>query len=245
MNVITKIVWDAETLAVLERHSYDYSDGAPIERACGASSEQKQAFANEKKVSDLLTENFQQFAGENQAILGNITGVLEPISDKGPSQFGMSPEQEAAERTITGEELATAGTEATNAVRGALASRGGGTSYLPSGSEAAIIGTIAQNEAVKEAEAQARITERGYDIGRQNWEFATEGLMKAPGALEAPVTGAGEAATGAAGQEMQGGTAITQANEAWMQPVGQIIGGVAQGLIPKLPGGTPPKPPSA
>lgn len=187
-------------------------------------------------MSQLLTTQFQQFAGENQAILGELTHNLSPIADNGPSQFGISPAEEAAERTTTAEQINQAGSQTANAVRSAIASRGGGTVTLPSGSEDAIIGALAQQTAVKEAEAQAGITTRGYDIGRQNWEFATEGLMKAPGELENPVTGAGEAATGGAKAEMEGGQAITQANEAWMQPVGALAGGIAGGLIPKIPG---------
>jgi len=199
---------------------------------CGASSQEKSAFGNEQKVSSLLTSTFQQFAGENQAILNDLTGHLQPISDAGPDQFGLSPKQEAAERTMTAEQLNAAGANASNAVRGALASRGGGTTYLPSGSEASIIGSLAQDTAVKEAMAQSQITQHGYDIGRQNWEFATQELGQAPGQLEAPVISAGNAASGGAQAEMSGGEAITQANDAWMAPVAGLTGGVIQGLLP-------------
>lgn len=202
---------------------------------CGASSQQKAAFANEQVVANLLKTQFQDFAGTNKEILNSITSALTPIEEAGPGQFGFTPAEEAAIRTGTAEQLNTGAAQTANAVRSAVASRGGGTTYLPSGSEASIIGSLAQDTAVKEAEAQAGITQKGYDIGRQNFEFATEGLMKAPGAVESPVIQAGEAAGGAAGREMEGGTAITQANQAWMQPVGQIIGGVA-GAAMGLPG---------
>jgi len=202
---------------------------------CGASPQQKEAFANETKVSGILTNQLQQFAGQNQEILNSLTSALTPIEEAGPEQFGFAPAETAAMRTDVAEQLNQAGAQTAGAVRGALASRGGGTVYLPSGSEASILGELAQQTAVKEAEAQAGITQKGYDIGRQNWQFATEGLMKAPGELEQPVTAAGGAATGAAGQEMSGATAITQANQAWMQPVGAIVGGVAKGGLPSLP----------
>jgi hypothetical protein len=198
---------------------------------CGASSQQKSAFANEQKVSNLLTEGLQQIAGDNQLILGNLVKGLTPIQTAGPSQFGFAPAEEAALRTDTAEQLNQASAQTANAVRGAVASRGGGTTYLPSGSEASIIGSLAQDTAVKEAEAQSAITAKGYDIGRQNWEFATQELATAPGELENPITNAGSAASGAASSEMQGGTAITAANQAWEGPVGQIIGGVAGGAL--------------
>ena len=191
---------------------------------CSASRQEKEAYANEQKVSGLLTSQFQQFAGENQAILSDLTGHLQPIEDAGPSQFGMSPTEEAAERTMTAEQMNAAGAQTANAVRGAIASRGGGTSYLPSGSEDAILGSLAQDTAVKEALAQSKITERGYDIGRDNWKFATSGLSKAPGELENPVTSAGEAATGGASLQQKGAESITAANQAWIAPVAGIIG---------------------
>jgi hypothetical protein len=188
----------------------------------------------------LLKSQFQQFAGTNTSILGELTSSLTPIQEAGPGQFGLPPAEEAALRTDTAEQLNAAGAQTANAVRGTLASRGGGTSFLPSGSEDAIIGQLAQNTAVKEAEAQSGITAKGYDIGRQNWEFATEGLMKAPGELESPVISAGGAAEGAAQGEMAGATDIQQAQDAWMNPMGAIIGGVAGGAIGKIPaaGGT-------
>lgn len=203
---------------------------------CGASSQQKQAYANEAKVSNMLTTIAQNFAGVNTDMLSEIKDSLTPIQEAGPSQFGLSPAAEAAERTSAAENLNASAAQTANAVRSAVASRGGGTTYLPSGSEASIIGSLAQDTAVKEALAQSAITQKGYDIGRQNFEFATEGLEKAPGAFETPVVQAGSAAAGAASDQMKGADAITQANQAWMQPVGAIIGGVAGGLIPKIPG---------
>ena len=40
---------------------------------------------------------------------------------------------------------------------------------------------------------EAAITQKNYDIGRANYNAAAEGLMKAPGALENPVTDAASA----------------------------------------------------
>lgn len=199
---------------------------------CKASSQQKQAYANETKVSGMLTSQFADFAGENQAILSDLTGHMQPIEDAGPSQFGLSPAEEAAERTMTAEQLNSAAGQTANAVRGAVASRGGGTSYLPSGSEDAILGSLAQDTAVKEALAQSQITTRGYDIGRQNWEFATQELGKAPGELEAPVISAGSAAIGGAKAQQEGADAITAANQAWMKPVAGLAGGIISDFLP-------------
>jgi hypothetical protein len=230
MSIATKIVWDMETKLILAKVEYEYC--GPVDRACGASRQQKDAFAQEQKVSGLLTENFTEFAGDNKAILKNITEGLTPIAEAGPSQFGFAPAEEAALRTDAAEQLNAAGANATNAVRAAVASQGGGTTFLPSGSSASILGALAQDTAVKEAEAQSGITAKGYDIGRENWMYATKELAAAPGELENPVTSAGGAAVSAADLEQQGAKAITDAQNAWMAPVGQIIGGVAGALIP-------------
>jgi hypothetical protein len=189
----------------------------------------------------LLTENFQNFAGTNENILKELTGSLTPIQEAGPGQFGFTPEETAAMRTDAAEQLNAAGANATNAVRSAVASQGGGTTYLPSGSSASILGALAQDTAVKEAEAQSGITQAGYAQGNRNWLAATQELAQAPGALENPITGAGDAAVQGANLEQQGAQAITQANQAWMQPLGQIVGGVAGGLLgnPNITGSKP------
>lgn len=235
MRITTRAVFDIESGAICALEGYEYHGHVAL--ACGASGQEKAAYGNEQKLSQLLTTQFQQFAGENESILGELTHSLSPIQAAGPGQFGFTPEETAALRTDTAEQLNAANAQTANAVRSAVASRGGGTTYLPSGSEDSILGALAQNSAVKEAEAQSAITAKGYDVGRSNWEFATEGLMKAPGALENPITGAGEAALGGAQAEEKGAQDITAASQAWMQPVGAIIGGVAGGLLPKIPGG--------
>ena len=232
MRVYTKIQQDMETLEIVYQEFYEYS--GPVELTCGASSQQKSAYANEQKISGLLTENFENFARTHKNILGELTGSLTPIAEAGPGQFGFTPEETAAMRTDAAEQLNAAGTNATNAVRSAVASEGGGTTYLPSGSSASILGALAENTAVKEAEAQSGITQAGYAQGNKNWQMATQELAAAPGELENPVSGAGGAAVNAASLEQSGAQAITQANQAWMQPVGQIIGGVA-GPLTKAP----------
>lgn len=194
---------------------------------CGASSQEQSAYANEDKISKLMTESAQQMAGTNFEILKGIVDNLKPIQSAGPDQFGFSAGEEAALRTDTAEQLNAANSQVANAVRGSMANKG----TLPSGSENAIIGALAQEGAVKEAEAQSAITTKGYDIGRQNWEFATEGLTKAPGALEAPVTGAYEGAMGGAQAAMKGAQDITAADRAWEAPVGKLVG-AGLSLIP-------------
>lgn len=232
-KITTKIVLNFETGEVLEHRWYNYF--GPIELACGASSQEKGAFANEQKVSGLLTSAFQQVMGTNMNILDSLTGALKPIVSAGADQFGFTPAEEAARRTEATERLASAGGQATNAVRSAEASRGGGNVYLPSGSEASIEASLAQDTAQKEATAQLDITKQGYDVGRQKFFEATNLLAEAPGKLEGPITGMGSAAESAAASELKGGEAITAANRAWEGPVAGLIG-AGLSFIPKPQG---------
>jgi len=215
---------------------------------CGASEGQKMAAASLGKISGQMSYFLEKVMGENMNILGMIKNALAPIVTGGPSQFGMSPAEEAAKRTAATANITAAGRRAADATRSALASRGGGNIYLPSGSEAAIESGLAQNIAEKQAEAQLGITEEGYKIGRENFFRGTGMLTAAPGELEGPIAQAGGAAVGAGKASSEAQEAITAANQAWMGPVGGIIGGVATKLIPgigALGGATNPPPAGA
>jgi hypothetical protein len=236
MFVSTRVVIDVESGTVIERRGYEYI--GPVAKCCGASGQQKTAFANEQKVSSLLSVDAQKIFADNSNILKSITGALEPIVTAGPNQFGFSPEETAAMRTQTAELNAAAGQQATNALRGSLAAEGGGTTVLPSGSTAALEGDLALKEANKEAIDQAAITQKGFDVGRQNF-FDSEGRMvAAPGALEAPEISADSAAMNATEGVSQAAGAITQANNAWMAPVAGLIGGIGGAALGKIPTGS-------
>lgn len=228
-----KIIWDMETLEITLRIPSSYS--GPADKLCGATGGQKQAAGNEMKVSNLLTSDYEKIFADNNNILDSITGALKPVVEAGPSQYGFNATEDAAMRTQATDRIASAGRSATNAVRSTLASQGGGNTYLPSGSEAAIIGSLAEDQASKQADAQLSITEKGYETGRENF-FKSEGaLTAAPGALENPATAAGGAAEGASTAAMGGQTDIANAQNAWMAPVAGIVGSVAGGLLAPKP----------
>ena len=111
-----------------------------------------------------------------QAMFKSINGQLAPILAEGPSQFGMSTAQEAAERTMLTTQLSQAGQQESQAVNESLASRnvtpGSGIS---AGALAEIEGALAQKTANAEAMGQLGITDEGYNIGRTNfWNAASE-----------------------------------------------------------------------
>jgi hypothetical protein len=209
---------------------------------CGATSGQTAAAANEVKVSDLLRTDMQLVFGKNQNLLDTLTKALSPQVQAGPNQYGFAPGQDAAMRTQATEQIGQAGANATNATRNAVAGQGG--MNLPSGSEAAIESELAQTQANQEASAQLGITEKGYEAGRQNYFQSVKDLAGAPGELEAPATSAGNAAIGGASQQMQGADSIAAANQAWMAPLGGLVGAVGGKALGASLGSTNPLAPA-
>lgn len=206
---------------------------------CGASGQQKQAYGDIASLANTLRSNFQTIFAGNMNILNNLESSLAPTVAGGVGQYGFTGAEDAAKRTQATEQIAQAGAQASNLVRGSLAAQGGGNTFLPSGSEAAIESSLAQNTAVKQAQAQLGITEQGYETGRENY-FQSVGLAGGlPGELENPATSAGNAALGGAQAQMEGANAITQANNAWVAPVAGMIGAVGSAAlgIPSLGGG--------
>jgi hypothetical protein len=209
---------------------------------CGATSGQAAAAGNEAKVSDLLRTDMQLVFGKNQNLLDTLTKALSPTVQGGPNQYGYAPGQDSAMRTGATEQIAQAGQNATNATRNAVAAQGG--MNLPSGSEAAIESSLAQNQANQEAAAQLGITNEGYQVGRQNYFQFVSDLAGAPGQLENPATSAGNAATGAAGQQMQGADSIAAANQAWIAPISGMVGAIGGKALGGALGGTNPLAPA-
>lgn len=235
MRTARKIVWNMETCEIIARFGVEDYFG-PTDRCCGATGAQKEAQSNEMKISDLMTSDFQSIFGTNTNILKSISGALTPVVNAGPNQYGFNASEDSALRTQATDTIAAGNRNATNALRSSLAAQGGGTGgMLPSGSTAALEGDLAEAEAQKQSDAQLGITEKGYDTGRANFFGAESALAGAPGALENPETAAGSAAEGAAQGAMGGATDIANANNAWMAPVGGIIGAVGGAALAPRP----------
>lgn len=222
MRFARVVVLDMETGRTLFCDEADYT--GPVALACGASGAMKSAENAESQVSQSMNTDFGTVFKENQGVLSSLTSALEPIVSAGPNQKGFSPAEEAAMRTQAMDTTSAAGRQASNAVRQELASEGGGNSYLPSGSDAAINAGLAEDTAQKNAAEQLGITQADYGQGRQDFFNAEGALATAPGALENPATAAGEAAAGAASSALQGADTVNQANNAWEGELGGMIG---------------------
>lgn len=207
---------------------------------CGASKELKQAYGGVKNLAGILRDDFRTIFGKNQKILDQVEGSLAPQVRGGVNQYGFSNAEDAARRGQATETISAAGAQASNAVRSAMASRGGGNTFTPSGSQEAIDATLAQDTAVKQAEAQMGITEQGYEVGRENFYKSVALAGALPGELENPSIQAGNSALSGAEAEVSAANDITQANNAWIAPVAGMLGAVGGAALG--PGGALGKP---
>lgn len=224
MRVARHVVISIETGEVLYRDDYTYF--GPVDKACGASSQQKQIEATQQSFYSTLTSESQQVFGQGSALYANMLKVFQPIFDKGPSQEGFSAGEKTALNTQATEGVSSNYQKAAQAVGEQAAGAGGGNEYIPSGQTEQLKGEVATAAARQESSEQNQILEADYETGRQNWEAAEQGLMGAGSvyspatALFGQTTGAGSAASSTADQ-------IAQENNAWMGAVGGLAGAAA------------------
>jgi hypothetical protein len=217
-----------EYLPVAEE-SYDYE--GPIEKACfgGASSQEKAISSDQTNMLQTLMGNYQQQFGNQSAIYKNLTAGAGAIFAQGPGQYGFTPQENAAVRTLSDSQTASAYQNAAKTVGEQLASVGGGNVLLPSGTVAGIQANIAQQAAAQQSNQQLGITEAGYQQGLQNYNQAAN-VLSGVAAGENPLGYAGQA-TGAGQAAFGGASQIQQANQQGWQTVAGILGGAGSSFL--------------
>jgi len=207
---------------------------------CGASSQEKQALANEQQIGQAQKSAFEQLTSQAQSIFGSssqifndLTSAFQPILAAGPGQNGYSPAELA---NLRSEAITQSGQQYRSAAQAAgerSAAAGGGNTFLPSGATAQMQANIASQGAAQTAGELSQINTNNANIGRQNWLSAANVLSGAPNVFS-PATSAGSAATGAGSAAMGGqqdifGTAqqVNKENNWWQPIVGGVLGGVA------------------
>jgi hypothetical protein len=178
--------------------------------------------ASQTAAANTIHSDAQQVFQGNQNILQSLTDNFTSMLKSG--QFGFTPQEEAALRSGSMENIAAAGRQAAGKTGEEIASIGGGNSVLPSGSKDAILGQQAEQTALAQAQGQQAITEKGYDVGRQQQEFAGQLLAQAPGELENPATQMFNSATGASGLASNTEQERLNATRAWIAPVEGLLG---------------------
>ncbi len=248
MKVHLETQWQWNGTAYIKTFDHYYEYNGFVELACGASSGLKSIGQQQSNFFQQLQTQASTVMGASSNVFNQLMATFAPTIKAGPSQEGMSPAQLAAERsaaiTGTGQQYKNAKA----AVGNANSAYGGGNTVLPSGAQIGSDLGLAEAAANQTSSELLGITDKDYDIGRHNYEFATQGLANAPGVFN-PATTAANAATGAGEAAASTQNQIQAASTSWMQPVfgalGAVAGAATGGLTSKLMSGAPKPTPQA
>lgn len=168
MKIITRAVLDMTTMRWIPEleESFEY-DG--VVALCKDDSNQENAATSLKDITKQLQSSFSTNFSAQQAILNNINNSTKAIIAAGPSQYGFTAQEDAAMRTQADEGTAASYRSARQATGEALASIGGGNTFLPSGTSAVLKAQNANAAAAQQADQNLSITKAGWDTGRQNY----------------------------------------------------------------------------
>lgn len=199
------------------------------------STAQKSALAADQTFGSTLRSSYGTDFGESQGIFQNLNTNLEGIIAAGPSQTGMAPAEEAAQRS----QALNAAAAANKNVQAVIGQKGAAGSSVPGVESGVITAERAQAATAVEsnlANQQAAITQKNYDIGRQNYDTAVKEEMALPAATFDPTTQAANPANTANTEAGTQANANQAASSSWMGLVGGLASsaaGAASGAISK------------
>lgn len=194
---------------------------------CGATQQQQDITDEQQQFYQNLASEYSTIFGQSQAITGALTSAFQPILAAGPSQQGFSAQEAQDLATKNTEGVATDYAQAQRATAQALASRGGGDTFLPSSVSQNLLSANANAAAATRASNQNTINLQNYAQGYSNWQQAagvlgqTAGLVN-PNSYSSSITGAGSAASTSAA------AVAAAANSPWNAAFGAL--GSAAGL---------------
>lgn len=201
---------------------------------CGATSAQNNLQAEDLQTLQEYNSAFQQQYGNQQAIYGNVTSVLDPILKAGPTQQGFSTAEENTLNSQAVEGTAENYAGAAKAVNEQIGAEGGGNTPISTGGQTELKEEVAQSAANTESGEETQIQEQNYQTGRQNFENAVSGEM-AVASGENPI-GYEEAATGQANSTGNEANAIAQENNSWYNAALGAAGSIGSSVINQNPG---------
>ena len=189
----------------------------------GASRAEKNEAAQQQQFDTTLQNDFNsRFAQQNQTI-ASLNQELTPLVQAGPSQQGMSASELAASNTQAINATGANYANAARAVNSQLAAKGGSDANINgvTGPQAQIDSAIATQAAGNLSNDQLGITEKNYDLGRENWRNANAGLLALNGQYD----------PAAFGSEFNSGNndafkMSDQINEESQQGLSSLVGGI-------------------
>lgn len=191
----------------------------------GPSSQQTSIAGQQQQFYSTLQNAFQtQFAGQ-QNILNSLQKSFAPVLAAGINQYGFSGAEDTAMRSQATSGTAQQYQNAARATNQALATQGGGNSFLPTGGAAQLRAQTANAAAGQQSAEQLGITQAGYQQGRSNYLAAAQGLGGVAQQMD-PTAYSGQANSAGTAAYDSAHTNATQSAQGWMQ-VGKLVGGLA------------------
>jgi len=201
---------------------------------CGATNAQNEQEEATTQAYNTATAQASQVFGASSTAFNDLLKSYQPIVQAGPSQLGFSQGELA---TLNSSAITQTGIEAKNekeALGNAEATAAGTGGSGPVGPGGATIGAnlgLAENEGNQTASELSQIKQADYQIGRQNYQNAVQGLAGAPSVFN-PASSATGAATGAGESANTATENVANANQSpWQLAAGALgrIGGAALG----------------
>lgn len=170
-----------------------------------------------------LTANYSKDFSEFGDLKNQILGKLQPIVNAGPGQYGFDAAQDASIRASAQDADAMATKNAQVAANQQITAANGGAAVMPTGAAEQLREEANVAGAQKLSSDQQKITQAGYEVGRENYNNALSGEegvmgMMNPNSYAGAATSGGNAATNAV-------NAAVNADEGWMSMVGGALGG--------------------
>ncbi len=214
---------DIADTAMLDFRGDSFIDKGSSWFNCGPTGAQQSALAADQAFQKAVTDQYKTTVGTNMAILSDLSAGLEKTFNAGPSQQGMSP----AELAVENSQALNSAAAADKQVQQAIGEKAGVSGVVP-GVESGVVQAERASAATQIennlSNTQANITQKNYDIGRENYNNAAKGLMEAPAALESPINQAASEVTGANKETSDQANQNAAASNQWVG----LVQGVAQ-----------------
>lgn len=202
--------------------------GGPSGTQMQLQQEEADFYANQIQAYNTAYTNFSQ-------LQSTLNAQFQPILQKGPGQFGYTPQENTALETQANQGTATRYAQAATALNEQIAARGGGNDLtnINSGGAAQLSEELASGAAATQSAEELGITQSGYDIGRQQYQEAVQGEEELaagwnPNSFAGSTVNAGNAAASEAN------TITQQQNSMWGAVIG-ALGGVAGSVVGENP----------
>jgi len=247
MYIYTKLWLDFEG-NVLEQEGYEYN--GPMAYCKGASKEEKAQAAQQAELSkrqsaffDVMTASYNKMFAGQTAILNTLQKTFEPILKAGPNRYGLSAAEDRAIRTQASEATAQSYKMAKQAVAEGRAAQTG-DAFIPKGSDAQLDAQLATAAAGQESQQQLGITQKGFEVGRQQFQDAATALggvaqQMSPTGYAGQASTAGQTATQGGSEAFDQYKTIFEQNRAssgW-NIAGGILGGAISAGVSGFTGG--------